>query len=250
VPEFLSLTGHPVRWQLISELARSDRQVRELVTLVGQRQSLTSYHLGQLRGGGLVTARRSSADGRDTYYSLELAVCRARLAEVGTALHPGLGGPIPSAGTWPVDRSGGPAVRVLFLCTGNSARSQMAAAILEQMGGDHVKVASAGSHPKALHPDAVRVMRERGIDVSGRQPRHVDELAAEPFDQVISLCDRVREVCPDFPGFPIVAHWSIPDPSTEADPYQALRRTADELTTRIDFFLHTLRVAKPNPERS
>lgn len=97
VPEFLSLTGHPVRWQLISELARSDRQVRELVALVGR--------------------------------------------------------------------------------------------------------------------DVVRVMRERGIDISGRHPTHVDEVAAQHFDHVISLCARVREVCPDFPGFPTVAHWSIHDPS-------------------------------------
>jgi ArsR family transcriptional regulator, arsenate/arsenite/antimonite-responsive transcriptional repressor / arsenate reductase (thioredoxin) len=250
VPEFLSLTGHPVRWQLISELARSDRQVRELTALVGQRQSLTSYHLGQLRGGGLLTARRSSADGRDTYYSLDLATCRARLAEVGTALHPGLQALVPPVGPGQGDRANGPSVQVLFLCTGNSSRSQMAAAILEQRAGDKVEVASAGSHPKALHPDAVRVMRERGIDISGRSPTHLDELVTRNFDHVITLCDRVREVCPDFPGFPTVAHWSIPDPSAEPDRYEALRRTADELTTRIEFLLHTFPAAQPNPEWS
>ena len=75
---------------VLGELARSDRQVRELTALVGQRQSLTSYHLGQLRAAGLVTMRRSSADGRDTYCSLNLAVYRERLAESGAALHPGL----------------------------------------------------------------------------------------------------------------------------------------------------------------
>jgi DNA-binding transcriptional ArsR family regulator len=89
---FLRLAGHPVRWQLLGELARSDRKVRELTALVGQRQSLTSYHLGQLRAGGLVTMRRSSADGRDTYCTLNLALYRDRLAEAGAALHPGLGG--------------------------------------------------------------------------------------------------------------------------------------------------------------
>jgi protein-tyrosine-phosphatase/DNA-binding transcriptional ArsR family regulator len=252
VPEFLSLTGHPIRWHLITELSRSDRQVRELMALVGQRQSLTSYHLGQLRGGGLVTARRSSADRRDTYYSLDLAACRARLAQVGTALHPGLQAEVPSLGTSlgtsPGDRLGGPPARVLFLCTGNSARSQMAAAILEQLGGDRVEVASAGSHPKALQADAVRVMRERGIDISGRQPTHLSRFTGEPFDHVISLCDRVREVCPDFRGSPAVAHWSLPDPSAEADRYQALVRTADGLTTRIEFLLHTIAVA--NHERN
>jgi len=249
--EFLSLTGHPLRWQLISELARSDRQVRELMALVGQRQSLTSYHLGQLRGGGLVTARRSSADGRDTYYSLDLAACRSRLAEVARAVHPGLRVLVPPVGTSTGEQPGiGPErVRVLFLCTGNSARSQMAAAILEQLGGARVDVASAGSHPRALHPDAVRVMGERGIDISGRRPTHMSDLIAEPFDHVISLCDRVREVCPDYPGTPVTAHWSIPDPSAEPDSHAALTRTADELTTRIEFLLHTI-VAHSGAERS
>src|SRR5687767_9940367 len=89
-PAVLRLAGHPVRWRLLHELARSDRQVSELVELTGQRQSLTSYHLGQLREGGLVTMRRSSADKRDTYYGLDLTACRDRLAEAGVALHPGL----------------------------------------------------------------------------------------------------------------------------------------------------------------
>ena len=90
-PGFLRLAGHPVRWRLLTELAHTDRQVRELTGLLGQPQSLVSYHLGQLRAGGLVSARRSSADGRDCYYRIELARCRERLAETGLALHPGLG---------------------------------------------------------------------------------------------------------------------------------------------------------------
>lgn len=240
-PGFLRLTGHPVRWQLLSELARSDRQVRELTELVGQRQSLTSYHLGQLRGEGLVTMRRSSADKRDAYYSLDLAVCRERLAEAGAALHPGLR-LAPVALTPPADGPGRrPApVRVLFLCTGNSSRSQMAEAILEQLGGARVEAASAGSHPKALHRDAVSVMRERGIDIGGRRSKHLSEFAEQRFDHVISLCDRVREVCPDFPGPPAVAHWSMPDPAADEDGYPAFVRTADELTTRIQFLLFAI----------
>jgi protein-tyrosine-phosphatase/DNA-binding transcriptional ArsR family regulator len=245
-PRFLSLTGHPVRWRLMSELARSDRQVRELTALVGERQSLTSYHLGQLRDGGLVTMRRSSADRRDTYYSLDLAACRDRLTEAGAALHPGLR-MAPTALTSPPDRrrrkSTQPPVRVLFLCTGNSSRSQMAEAILEQLGGVRVEVASAGSHPKALHPDAVRVLRERGLDIRGRRSKHLSEFAGQRFDHVISLCDRVREVCPDFPGAPVVAHWSMPDPAAEEDGYPAFVRTADELNTRIQFLLSVIEPA-------
>jgi ArsR family transcriptional regulator, arsenate/arsenite/antimonite-responsive transcriptional repressor / arsenate reductase (thioredoxin) len=249
-PGFLRLTGHPVRWQLLGELARSDRQVRELMALVGQRQSLTSYHLGQLRTGGLVRMRRSSADKRDTYYSLDLATCRERLAEAGAALHPGLrlhpAGPAPPAGgpgAWPPR----PPVRVLFLCTGNSSRSQMAEAILEQLGGDGVEAASAGSHPKTLHPNAVRVMRDRGIDIAGRRSKHLSEFSEQRFDHVISLCDRVREVCPDFPGPPTMAHWSIPDPAAETaaaeQTYSAFVSTADELSTRIQFLLHAIQHA-------
>jgi protein-tyrosine-phosphatase/DNA-binding transcriptional ArsR family regulator len=245
----LRLTGHPVRWQLLSELARSDRQVRELTALVGQRQSLTSYHLGQLRDGGLVTMRRSSADKRDAYYRLDLAACRARLTEAGAALHPGLR-LVPAALTpgGPGRRPTQPPVRVLFLCTGNSSRSQMAEAILEQLGGARVVAVSAGSHPKALHPDSVRVMRERGVDISGRRCKHLSEFVEQRFDHVISLCDRVREVCPDFAGPPAVAHWSMADPAADEDGYPAFVRTADELSTRIQFLLHAIEHA-PTSEK-
>ena len=255
-PGVLRLTGHPVRWQLLSELARSDRQVRELVELTGQRQSLTSYHLGQLREGGLVTMRRSSADGRDTYYSLDLAACREQLAVAGVGLHPGLRlvppGLMPPA-PGPLRRKAAPPVRVLFLCTGNSARSQMAEALLERLGGARVEAASAGSHPKPLHPNAVRAMRERGIDISGRHSKHLSIFAGQRFDHVISLCDRVREVCPQLPGSPAVAHWSMADPAAAAAPgeagYPPFLRTADELRTRIEFLLYAIDEVAAGPER-
>src|SRR5215469_5863958 len=117
-PGFLQLAGHPVRWRLLRELARSDRQVRELTGLTGHPQPLVSYHLGRLRAARLVTARRSSADGRDAYYTVDLARCGELLAAAGGALHPALGpgGRPPAAPAAPG--------RVLFLCTGNGARSQ------------------------------------------------------------------------------------------------------------------------------
>jgi len=228
-PGFLRLAGHPLRWRLLTELARSDRQVRELTGLLGQPQSLVSYHLGQLRAGGLVSARRSSADRRDAYYRIDLARCGELLTDAGRALHPGLG-LVPAPGERV--RVG---VRVLFLCTGNSARSQMAEALLGQLGGDAIEAASAGSQPKPLHPDAVLVMREYGIDISGHRTKHLDTFAGQRFGYVISLCDRVREICPEFPGHPQLIHWSIADPSGEG--YPAFRRVAAELRSRIGFLL-------------
>ena len=238
-PGFLRLAGHPLRWRLLTELARTDRQVRELTGLLGQPQSLVSYHLGQLRAGGLVSARRSSADGRDSYYRIDLARCRELLAETGLALHRGLA-PHPGLGSGPGSGALRVRTRVLFLCTGNSARSQMAEALLGQLSGGAVEVASAGSRPKPLHPEAVRVMREHGIDISGCRSKHLAEFSRQRFGNVITLCDRVREVCPEFPGQPQLIHWSIADPAGEADPRAAFRRVAAELRTRIGFLLARL----------
>jgi protein-tyrosine-phosphatase/DNA-binding transcriptional ArsR family regulator len=238
-PRFLRLAGHPLRWRLLSELARSDRRVGELCELAGRRQSLVSYHLRQLRDGGLVSARRSLADGRDTYYVLELARCGELLAGAGASLHPGL------ASTAGSHSSRAAPARVLFLCTGNSARSQMAEALAEQLSDGAVRAASAGSHPKPLHPNAVRVMRARGIDLAGRRSKHLREFTGRRFDYVISLCDRVREVCPEFPGTPQAIHWSVRDPAREPGTARqtlpAFERAAAELEVRIGFLLETIK---------
>jgi ArsR family transcriptional regulator, arsenate/arsenite/antimonite-responsive transcriptional repressor / arsenate reductase (thioredoxin) len=244
-PRFLKLAGHPLRWQLLSELARSDRRVRELCELAGRRQSLVSYHLRQLRDGGLVSVRRSSADGRDTYYLLDLTRCGELLASAGVALHPALA---PSAPPQPGPKDGSTLADVLFLCTGNSARSQMAEALCKQLSHGSVGAVSAGSHPKPLHRSAVRVMRERGIDISARRPKPLSEFAGRRFDYVISLCDRVREICPEFPGAPTLIHWSIPDPAREPgngeQTLPAFERTATELETRIGFLIEAINATR------
>jgi ArsR family transcriptional regulator, arsenate/arsenite/antimonite-responsive transcriptional repressor / arsenate reductase (thioredoxin) len=238
-PRFLRLAGHPLRWRLLSELARSDRRVGELCELADRRQSLVSYHLRQLRDGGLVSKRRSAADGRDTYYVLDLARCGELLSSAGVSLHPGLA-PTPRARR----ERRCPVARALFLCTGNSARSQIAEVLCERLSGGAVSAASAGSHPKSLHPNAVRVMRKRGIDLAGRRSKHLTEFSDRRFDYVISLCDRVREVCPEFPGGPELIHWSIPDPAREPgrdeETLPAFERTAAELWTRIDFLIEAI----------
>jgi len=238
--EFLQLVADPQRWRLLHELARSDRRVGELCELVGKPQNLVSYHVGQLRDAGLIAARRSTADRRDTYYRVDLARCSELLANAGAALHPGIRlellPPPP-----PVARRRARTPRVLFLCTGNSARSQIAQALLEHGSGRTIAADSAGSFPKPLHPNAVRVLAERGIDISGRRSTHLDRFANRRFDHVVTLCDKVKEVCPEFPGQPTTAHWSIPDPATDAGDdeasYPAFVRTADEIETRVAYLI-------------
>lgn len=218
--------------------------MRELTDLVGERQSLVSYHLAQLRAGGLVRMRRSSADRRDSYYTVDLAACRDQLHRTGAALHPGVARESPP----PLRPSGAgarrPQRRVLFLCTGNSARSQIAEALMESLSDGRVSAASAGSHPKVLHPNAVRVMRARGVDISGNRTKLVDEFVAQSFDVVITLCDRIKEVCPEFPAHPDLIHWSIPDPALEGPndraTLPAFERLASELESRIEFLLQQL----------
>ena len=248
-PRFLQLAGHPLRWWLLSELARSDRRVGELCELAGERQSLVSYHLRQLRDGGVVSARRSLADGRDTYYVLDLARCGELLVNAGASLHPGLASAVGSQPRRDRDLAG---ARVLFLCTGNSARSQMAEALAEQLSEGAIRAASAGSHPKPLHPNAVRVMRARGIDLAGRRSKHLTEFTGRRLDYVISLCDRVREVCPEFPGAPQSIHWSVRDPAgepgTEQQTLPAFERTAAELEMRIGFLLAAIKQSTGNEE--
>ena len=242
-PPFVRLASHPLRWRLMQELVRSDRAVAELMTLVDEQQSLVSYHLRLLRDGGLVSARRSTADRRDSYYAINLVACREALHSAGTALHPALH----VATVPPPERrtaSSGRRRRVLFLCTGNSARSQMAEALLVHMSSGTIEARSAGSNPKQLHPNAVRVLRTRGIDISANRTKHLDEFRFDRFDEVITLCDRVREVCPEFPSHPELVHWSIPDPaldgSTNRASYPAFEHTADELAARISFQFHLL----------
>jgi protein-tyrosine-phosphatase/DNA-binding transcriptional ArsR family regulator len=245
--QVLQLVADPLRWELLVHLGVSDRRVGELVALSGKAQNLVSYHLGELRSAGLVTARRSSADGRDTYYRLDVTRCGALFGTAARRLHPALD--LTPASPEPRRRSRRRKPSVLFLCTGNSARSQMAEALLVHRSAHTVAARSAGSHPKALHPNAVRAMAERGIDIAGRPTKHFDRFAHRRFDQVVTLCDKVREVCPEFPGSPVTAHWSMADPAadekSDASSYPTFVRTADDIEGRVG-----LLVAQLDNERS
>jgi ArsR family transcriptional regulator, arsenate/arsenite/antimonite-responsive transcriptional repressor / arsenate reductase (thioredoxin) len=250
-PAFLKLVAHDLRWSIIRELGRSDLRVNELIALVGEAGNLVSYHLGQLRAQGLVRERRSSVDGRVTYYSLDFERFQRDVIEAVSRVRPGLVA-LPAQPASP--RRKRSVWRILFLCTHNSARSQMAEGLLRAAAGDRVVVKSAGSQPTGLHPLAVRAMAQMGIDVRGQHPTHVDELKGERFDIVITLCDAVREVCPPFAGTPEMVHWSLPDPAAEAaeDQPAVFEEVAEEIARRVRYLVILLdeRAAQPQPTAS
>ena len=128
-------------------------------------------------------------------------------------------------------------VRVLFLCTHNSARSQMAEGLLRFTGRDRFKVVSAGTEPGMVHPLAIRAMAEVGMDNSAAQSKDVAQFVGQDFDYVITVCDRANESCPIFPGDPERIHWSFPDPSAVEGPEEvrlaAFRKVRDELRQRL-----------------
>ena len=131
--------------------------------------------------------------------------------------------------------------RVLFLCTGNSARSQMAEGWLRHLAGEQFEVYSAGTHPVGLNPSSVEAMAEVGIDISGHRSKHVSEFVTQPFDHVITVCDRAKESCPTWSGPTHLSHWSFDDPAGATDSDEArrnlFRRVRDEIFKRIKTFL-------------
>ena len=131
--------------------------------------------------------------------------------------------------------------RLLFLCTGNSARSQMAEAILNDRGEGRFKAESAGSKPAArVNPLAIETLREHGIEWQGHPPRTVDGLERESWDFVITVCDKAKESCPIFPGQPVLAHWAMPDPAETVGAEAARRAFRDAyvlIARRIDLLL-------------
>jgi len=131
--------------------------------------------------------------------------------------------------------------RVLFVCTHNSARSQMAEGFLRHLGGDAFEAASAGTEPGELHPLAVEVMAEAGIDISGQRAKAVDDFVRQRFDYVITVCDDAREACPFFPGAARRLHWSLPDPSAASgsreERLSVFRAVRDEVRRRVEEFL-------------
>jgi len=128
--------------------------------------------------------------------------------------------------------------RVLFICTHNSARSQMAEGLLRQHGGEQFEVFSAGTEATHVRPLAIRVMAESGIDIAGQESKTLDRFVNEHFDEVITVCDTAAEACPIFPGARRLRHWSFADPSkatgSEDEQLAVYRRVRDEIWARIE----------------
>lgn len=133
--------------------------------------------------------------------------------------------------------------KVLFLCTGNSCRSQMAEGWLRHLAGDRFEAVSAGTHPVGLNPNAVTVMGEVGVDISKHVSKRVDSYVDQPFHYVITVCDNAQEACPVFPGASAKLHWNFDDPAKATGTYEQqliiFRKTRDEIADRIRQFLAT-----------
>lgn len=237
VVQFFKVLADDTRLAVMRLLARSDLRVGEIVERLSAPQNAVSYHLKQLRVLGLLRDQRSNADGRDVYYSVDLDRLQALYLAAGAALHPGMIATLSEETPAPsVDFP----LRVLFLCTHNSARSQLAEGITRHLGGAYVEVWSAGSAPAQVHPLMLELLAEWGIDTSQHVAKSLEQFREQSFDYVITVCDRVRDTCPTFPDDPAQIHWSIPDPAAIED--EEARRAAflnvrRELSTRIRYLL-------------
>lgn len=237
--ELLKLLADDTRWQLISELRQSDRQVGELVAQLQLPQNLVSYHLGVMRQAGLVQVRRSDADARVTYYGLDIERLQSAYQQIGADLQlPQLTASMEA-----------PSATVIFLCTGNSARSQMAEGWLRHLSGGRVLARSAGVQPRSLHPLAIEVMAEAGIDIGYQQAKSPEALTDITPNVVVTVCDLARERCPDWPGKPAQLHWSIPDPvrvrGDHTTQLGAFRTASNELHARVQALLASLPTLAP-----
>jgi protein-tyrosine-phosphatase len=252
LPSVLKLIAHDVRWNLLQLLSHSDYRVQDLVSRLGLPQNLVSYHLKQLRQGQLVTERRSIADERYVFYSLNLEQLQAFYTNAGQSLHPALIQEREDSALPGIADKSTP-TRILFLCTENSARSQMAEALLRHLSHGTIEAFSAGSLAASeIHPLAIRVIGAIGVDISQQYPKHFEVFQGQQFDVIVTVCDRMLETCPTFPDDPERIHWSFPDPAlvqgTEQEQIHAFEQTSIQLTTRIRFLLTRLERERRNRE--
>lgn len=244
-PEILKLLAHNIRWQLVVALTESDFQVNELVELLDEKMNLLSYHLKKLRHEEIVTMRRSDSDSRDVYYSLNLDHLKQTFSQSGAMLHPALACQADATviDEEPLLMTQNKKLRILFLCTHNAARSQMAEGLMRHYGGDLVEVYSAGHAPTRVHSRAIKVLDQRGIDIRDQYAKPVSEFQGQEFDYVITVCDVAKEVCPSFEGDVQRLHWGFSNPLAirdEVERDKVFQDIATRLETRVQYFLRTI----------
>ncbi|MDX5359576.1 MAG: metalloregulator ArsR/SmtB family transcription factor [Rhodobacterales bacterium] len=239
-----SVLGHPDRlavFRLIMRFAPHGVRPTEMAEALGLRQNTLSHHLADLAATGLIRATRQ---GRSLFYAVDLEATEALIGylalDVGRA-RPELVSTLPKE-TRPMDH---PAYNVLFICSGNSARSIFAEALLRDLGKGRFTVFSAGTRPgSALNPFALDVLRRNGHDTSGMRSKHLSEFQgpdAPKMDFVFTVCDTAAaEDCPPWPGQPITGHWGLPDPvkatGTDAEKALVFAQTYGALRRRIAAF--------------
>ncbi len=233
--EFFRLLADPTRCAILMRLARSDERLTELSDTVKQPSETVAAALADLESAGLITSRLSDVDGGELYYQINLERLQQRYATAGRMIHPALAQAIAETEEETAPRA---KPRVLFLCTHNSARSQMAEGLLRAYSHDSIEAFSAGSQPGQVHPLAIEAMESMRIDIRGQRSKHYEEFIGQHFDYIVTVCDRAREACPVFPGLQDSIHWSIPDPAAiehEAERRRAFHHTATQLANRIRY---------------
>ncbi len=236
---FFKALADETRFSILRLLAVTDLRAGEIVAHLRVPQNAVSYHLKTLRALGLLRDHRSSADARDVYYSLNLDRLQALYSAAGDALHVEAQyslAPEETEASLVPERP----LRVLFLCTHNSARSQLAEGLMRYLGGDAVEVYSAGSDPQPVHPQALALLQEWDIDISRHTATSLDLFVGQSFDYIITVCDSVRDRCPVFPDDPVRIHWSFADPTLIEDAdvrTRAFHTVRRELVTRIGYLL-------------
>jgi protein-tyrosine-phosphatase len=234
---FVTLLANPAIWTTVQALARSDAHVADLQAHTGFSAAALDHALDQLSAVGLITSRPSDADPQVVYYQLHVDRLAALAQTTLTALHPSLTlAPPPTEAPAPPQPVH---PRVLFLCTHNSARSQIAEGLLRMISGGAVDAYSAGVAPASLHPLARESLERVGAFTESMASKHMDVFAGQHFDYVITVCDQAREVCPTFPNADQQLHWSLPDPASAevARQPKAFQAVSIELAQRLRYLL-------------
>lgn len=236
-PAVIKALANDIRWQLVQLLSHSDRTTHELSQRLNVPDNQVTHHMTTLIQAGLAKQRRSSVNELEVYYSVDLPVLAHAFRQASENLHPALlSKEQPETAASKLNRP----LRLLFLCTHNSARSQMAEGLARHFGNGRIEAFSAGTESTFIKPEAIEAMRQRGIDITSQQSEVLTKYLNDDFDYVITVCDSAKETCPYFSGGKHQIHWSFADPSDEPDPQKrqvAFNRTARELATRIQFLI-------------